>query len=133
MKTSAAELVEQIKSRPESFFVARSERNYDLFLDLYEQVGYAPRGPDEIARWSPAETYDRCHHTAVWVFWNESPYFRRAGVPQAQSAEDYEGYGCGRFGVRGGLRYPSEAYIHGQHLTVSSFSIYAWILVSDYL
>src|ERR1700733_8256130 len=51
MKTSAAELVEQIKSRPESFFVARSERNYDLFLDLYEQVGYAPRGPDEIARW----------------------------------------------------------------------------------
>jgi hypothetical protein len=42
VKTSSAELIEQIKSRPESFFVARSQRNYDLFLDLYEQVGYAP-------------------------------------------------------------------------------------------
>jgi hypothetical protein len=51
VKTSSAELIEQIKSRPESFFVARSQRNYDLFLDLYEQVGYAPSVPDEIARW----------------------------------------------------------------------------------
>lgn len=51
MKTSAAELVEQIKSRPESSFVARSERNYDLFLDLYEHVGYAPSAPEEIAKW----------------------------------------------------------------------------------
>jgi hypothetical protein len=51
MKKSAVDLMEQIKSRPESFFVARSEGNYRLFLDLYEQVGYAPSVPDEIARW----------------------------------------------------------------------------------
>jgi hypothetical protein len=40
------------------------------------------------------------------LVWNGSPHFPRAGVPQDQSAGDSEGYGCGRFGVRGRLRVP---------------------------
>jgi hypothetical protein len=51
MKKETVELVEHIKARPESFFDDRSSGNYDLFLELYQQVGYAPVAPDEIARW----------------------------------------------------------------------------------
>jgi hypothetical protein len=51
MKKQTAELIEQIKARPESYFVARSEGNYELFLNLYQQVGYAPSESGELARW----------------------------------------------------------------------------------
>jgi len=49
------------------------------------------------------------HELNSRLVWNESPHFPRAGVPQDQSAEDAEGYGCGRFGVR----YPFRARAPG--------------------
>ena len=39
------------------------------------------------------------------VVYGQKPYFPRAGVPQDQSAETSEGYGCGRFELcRGSTR-----------------------------
>jgi hypothetical protein len=51
VKKATAELLEIVKETPESFFINRDEGNYDLFLDLYQQVGYAPSAPDDLAKW----------------------------------------------------------------------------------
>lgn len=51
VKSETLNLIELIKSRPEAFFIPRTEDNYDLFLDLYQRVGYAPNTADETARW----------------------------------------------------------------------------------
>jgi hypothetical protein len=51
MKNETLRLVELIKEQPEAWFIHRSEDNYDLFLDLYQRVGYAPGTPPEIASW----------------------------------------------------------------------------------
>lgn len=53
-----AELIELIKARPEAWFIHRTEDNYDLFLDLYQRVGYAPGTLEEIAKWR-----ERSRHT----------------------------------------------------------------------
>jgi hypothetical protein len=51
MKTTTAQLIERIKERPAAFFIQRTEANYDLFLDLYRRVGYAPSQPDSFEQW----------------------------------------------------------------------------------
>jgi hypothetical protein len=51
MKSATSKLVEKVIQRPEAYFVVRKEENYDLFLDLYQEVGYAPTAEDEIAAW----------------------------------------------------------------------------------
>jgi hypothetical protein len=63
--------------------------------------------PDEIAGVVLLRLMGRRHHTAVQLVWNGNPHFPRAGAPQAQSPGASEGYGCGRYGVRGRLRGPS--------------------------
>lgn len=51
MKKATSTIIERVIERPDALFVTRKEGNYDLFLDLYQQVGYAPIAKDEIEAW----------------------------------------------------------------------------------
>ena len=51
MKRATTSLIERLIERPDKFFVARKEENYDLFLDLYQQLGYGPNCEEEIEAW----------------------------------------------------------------------------------
>jgi hypothetical protein len=59
VKKATKELLEQIKQRPESYLVGRSRARYDLLIDLYQEVGYAPQSL-ELEDW-------RNHSVATWA------------------------------------------------------------------
>jgi hypothetical protein len=44
-------VIDEIADAQQSLFVARSEHNYDQFLTLYRELGYAPIGKTEYAMW----------------------------------------------------------------------------------
>ncbi len=62
----------------------------------------------------PASSNSQCldeeffNYSILGLVWNGSPHFPRAGVPQDQSPQSSEGYGCGRFGFLPDLRLSAE-------------------------
>ena len=48
---SARQLAYFVESDPNRFFVTRTAANYSMFLQLYEEVGYAPVDIEEKRQW----------------------------------------------------------------------------------
>jgi hypothetical protein len=50
-RVGAESVIEEIADAPRSYFVVRSDHNYDQFLALYRELGYAPTDKNEDAIW----------------------------------------------------------------------------------
>jgi hypothetical protein len=51
MTTTLRNLLEKIEDDPRDFLIFRDQQNYGLFLDLYQNLGYAPKDPNAFAAW----------------------------------------------------------------------------------